>query len=455
MAGEPASLRVRFVTCDASIRVTEDAFDVPTRLGRAGLSEVLNHLLGTRDSARLFDFLVLDPSAVSSDDLPRAGQQLPKRLLRKSLRGHLSEHEISSEVLLTIEYALALPRPTQASEHKCPEWIGGLCAVMDGSFLAGGYDGVFRLATPGERSQSDLPFTTEMQAHDGAVKALRSTVGGRRVVSGGMDRTVKVWDCNGKSLVPVAVADGANGTTTHENSVEALAVDDSDRILSGDWDGRLCFWKVEAQSARPVEAKRRRVTGDAAAAEGRLALQTAWKAHNQCMSGVEWMGEDHACTASWDHSVKLWDVEREDCVQTVNTSKVVSCLKRAPTELGEYVVVSGHPDASLRLWDLRVDSSSSSLCVATLTGHNAWVTAVEPLPLSGRPLLASASHDGTLRLWDSRATAKPIISFVAHGTAKAPEKALCMAFQGGETGLLASGGTDGRVSTFSVNRPLS
>jgi len=59
-----------------------------------------------------------------------------------------------------------------------------------------------------------------------------------------------------------------------------------------------------------------------------LTPTTAWKAHAHCVSAAAWMstsgggGDSHdtsggnsvcasAVTASWDHSIKTWDVERQ------------------------------------------------------------------------------------------------------------------------------------------------
>jgi len=54
-------VRVKLVTKDDSIRVTDAPLAVPTKLGRKGLSEVVNHLLGRSGDQHLkLDFLVED-----------------------------------------------------------------------------------------------------------------------------------------------------------------------------------------------------------------------------------------------------------------------------------------------------------------------------------------------------------------------------------------------------------
>lgn len=90
-------VRVKFVTKDPSIRVTETPVAVPESLQRYGLSEVVNHLLG-RDPPTPFDMLVMG------------------RFLRSSLRSVMQRHALSGEAVLEVEYLPALRQPTEA-EH--------------------------------------------------------------------------------------------------------------------------------------------------------------------------------------------------------------------------------------------------------------------------------------------------------------------------------------------------
>jgi WD40 repeat protein len=132
---------------------------------------------------------------------------------------------------------------------------------------------------------------------------------------------------------------------THENSVESVDLASSGSILSGDWDGRICVWQSNSDEVSESETavKKRKVGGASAASLRELVPVAAFKAHAQCVSGVAWMpntddvgGSGGICasavTCSWDHSVKSWDVERSDCVSTINGAKVsvsLSDLRRA------------------------------------------------------------------------------------------------------------------------------
>jgi ribosome biogenesis protein YTM1 len=84
--------------------------------------------------------------------------------------------------------------------------------------------------------------------------------------------------------------------------------------------------------------------------------------------------------------------------------------------------VSGHPDHALRLWDVRSGGGAGAL-KSTLTGHKSWVSSVNWAPNSSFHV-ASASHDGTVQLWDIRSTK------ALHVLGTHDNKALAVAFVG-------------------------
>ena len=52
-------IRARFVTNHAEYRISDAPFAIPAKLGRKGLSEVINHLLGGTEH-QAFDFSIND-----------------------------------------------------------------------------------------------------------------------------------------------------------------------------------------------------------------------------------------------------------------------------------------------------------------------------------------------------------------------------------------------------------
>lgn len=135
--------------------MTDAPFALPLKLGRRGLSEVINHLLELSDEdSQPFDFLINDV------------------LLRSSLLKFTQQYKISTENILVIDYipALALSDESQAAET--PAWISCIdTATVDQSvFFVGCYDGQVQIP-----SKETLAVQTKysFQAHSEPIRAIQ------------------------------------------------------------------------------------------------------------------------------------------------------------------------------------------------------------------------------------------------------------------------------------------
>jgi ribosome biogenesis protein YTM1 len=90
---------------------------------------------------------------------------------------------------------------------------------------------------------------------------------------------------------------------------------------------------------------------------------------------------------------------------------------------------------------LRSCYNKSNLMFASITSHKSWVADVQWSPTDPY-VLASNSHDGSLKVWDIRSSI-PLHTVMA--VSKKGEKALCLAF--GEENIY-SGGSDCVVNKF-------
>ncbi|MBP5977907.1 hypothetical protein HW132_35740 [Brasilonema sp. CT11] len=170
-------------------------------------------------------------------------------------------------------------------------------------------------------------------------------------------------------------------------------------------------------------------------------------------------------TGSWDGGIRLWDVESALTLSQAKTSSPVLGMTRpAP------VVASGHSDYAIRLWDSRAPDT-----VRSLTAHRAMPAALSWLSGSllvneqtesgdaALPMLASADYNGTIKVWDMRASV-PLVSLSrAHNkdlpnnnsnstptntaVKTPPHKVLSMtAFKGKDSPqYIVTGGTDNRA----------
>ena len=133
MSNEDANdveIAVSFVTrLPEEFRVSESAIEVPGRLTRYGLSEVVNHLLGATTPTP-FDFLI------------------DGTLLRTSLAKLALRLGKSAEATLVVEYVPALGPPTAAETTKCEAWVSSIDGSWAKAVVTGSFDGKARLWSP-------------------------------------------------------------------------------------------------------------------------------------------------------------------------------------------------------------------------------------------------------------------------------------------------------------------
>jgi len=98
---------------------------------------------------------------------------------------------------------------------------------------------------------------------------------------------------------------------------------------------------------------------------------------------------DDLASGSYDNSIRIWDIEKQACVATLegHEGSVYSI-----TQLTDGRLASGSSDNSIRIWDIEKQA-----CVATLEGHGGSVYSITQLS-DGR--LASGSSDNSIRIWD-------------------------------------------------------
>lgn len=489
MAANEASVRVRFVAGSGSStklagELPSTPFDLPADMNRLGLSEVVNHVLGTASAPTPFDFVC------------------DGRLLRTSLRKHLAQSGQSLEDIIEVSVVLAIPAPRSAGQSAAPDWLGTV-AAGERLVIGGAMDGALTayLVRP---AGSDGPMLDERPTrawlgHAGAVRAsdlmeaggLPHTV----VATGGKDSIARLWRLRQvPSSSPIAASSSSGSSSLrapagsdsgrlevecaailsgHEASVSAVSIAPGvQRAASGDWDGSLCVWDARVAVLTAEEA--RGVAGEAGGPGGSLRAGAAAgdstraskkrlratpsdepsdelssdassvsvlepssrlvHAHQGPVSGLAWVGDGTLVTSSWDHSVRVWDLARGVATLRLSAGKVCTGLAVSG---GGLTAATSHPDHAVRVWDLRDGADDAPLRGLALRGHAAWVSAVAWRPGHAHHV-ASASHDGRVLLWDTRSPSGPLHTVHTH-----TGQALAVAWAG--AAAVVSGGEDRAV----------
>jgi WD40 repeat protein len=104
---------------------------------------------------------------------------------------------------------------------------------------------------------------------------------------------------------------------------------------------------------------------------------------------------DKLASSSDDLTIKLWDIEQRQCLNTlVGHTKEIRALTFIPASaITSELLVSGSDDLTLRLWD-----TNTGECLKILNAHaqSIWSICYSP----ELRILFSCSQDETIELWD-------------------------------------------------------
>jgi WD40 repeat protein len=225
-----------------------------------------------------------------------------------------------------------------------------------------------------------------LTGHRDRVLSLAFTHDGKRLISGSRDRTLRVCER------------AADGSWWLQKSIDglpheplAIALSDDDQLLATAHRGTLVeFWslpKLELRGVRP-------------ATDAIWAM--AFAHHHPVLA-----------TAGWDRTVELWDVSnlRQRAPNTApSTDTAPRCaLLRGHTQLvrgasfsaDDSLLASASSDGLLKIWDAsKVNSSQAQSSLVTLDAHAGEASEVVFLPEPLNRMVAAGYQDGSVRVWD-------------------------------------------------------
>ncbi|OGM47097.1 hypothetical protein ABOM_003721 [Aspergillus bombycis] len=406
-ASAQRQVRVQLTSKQEDIALPENTGPilVPTGLRRYALSTLVNNLLGN-DKPIPFEFLINGS------------------FLRTSIDEYLTANGISAETTLEIEYVRALIPPLHIASFEHDDWVSSVdvlsatspaaslasATIVAGQekILSGSYDGLLRVWNMSSQIIATSPSAAD-GGHTASIKAAKF-VSPNSIVSAGLDRTVRLWKYSEDG-------DGFSGKIApqlelygHKDPINSLSVHaPSNRILSASSDHSIGFWSTKKSDAPAApedllpsaalrSSKRRKLNSSVTTPQrGPLALLSS---HSAPVSAAIFDSNDSTVgySASWDHSLRTWDLVTATLVDTRTTAHSLLSLEHLPEH---HLLAAGTSARHITLIDPR--ASATTIAAMTLRGHTNAVVSLARDPNSSYGLI-SGSHDGTCRIWDIRAT---------------------------------------------------
>ncbi|XP_010420221.1 PREDICTED: ribosome biogenesis protein WDR12 homolog [Camelina sativa] len=420
--GEDVSrrLHVKFVTkLDSPFKVPVNSVAIPSNVTRLGLSSIVNSIIQSDNpewKTEPFDFLI------------------DGELIRMSLEEFLLAKGISAERTLEIEYIRAVTPRKEEEPSLHNDWVSAVNGSSPRFILTGCYDGLGRVwSSAGSCSHI-------LEGHSGAISSV-AVVNSKdaetvTVATASKDRTLRLFKFDADESVDSSTRVTAYKILRgHKASVQSVSAQKSgDMVCSSSWDCTINLWNTNQSTSEgesvPVKKRKGNNQADESQSEGEAV--TTLVGHTQCVSSVVWPEHDVIYSASWDHSVRRWDVETGKDSLNLFCGKALNTVDVGGE--GSALIAAGGSDPILRVWDPRKPGTSAP--IFQFSSHSSWISACKWHRSSWYHLL-SASYDGKIMLWDLR-TAWPLSIIETHN-----DKVLSADWWKGEN--VISGGADSNL----------
>jgi WD40 repeat protein len=211
------------------------------------------------------------------------------------------------------------------------------------------------------RVRSSRALIRTLEGHSSSINSIAITSDNSKIVSGGGDNMIKVWDMDTGKLL--------NTLNGHSDSVRSVSItSDNSKIVSGSWDKTIKIWDLNT---------------------GKL-LNTL--EDNSVYSVAITSDNSKIVSGSWDKTIKIWDLNTGKLLNTLNghSGEVMSVAITADNSR----IVSGSRDGTIKVWEL-----DTGKLLNTLESHS-WSGISSVAITSDNSKIVSGSGDKTIRVWE-------------------------------------------------------
>lgn len=276
-------------------------------------------------------------------------------------------------------------------------------------------DGVVRRSEEGAEFyvESTIPTAnkSKISAHNGGCASIMFEYNSGKLVSGGQDQTIKMWDTNTGSLSRTLY--GCLGSV-----LDLTITHDSRSIIAASSSNTLYVWDTNS---------------------GRVRHTLTGHIDKVCAVDVSKFSSRHVASAAYDRTIKIWDLQKGYCNNTIIFHSNCNALCFSADGL---TICSGHVDGNLRLWDIQTGKLLSEVAA-----HSLAVTSIS-LSRNGNVILTSG-RDNVHNLFDVR-TLEVCGTLRASGNRVASNwSRSCIS---ADDNYVAAGSADGSVYIWSISK---
>ncbi|XP_057420801.1 autophagy-related protein 16-like [Lotus japonicus] len=276
-------------------------------------------------------------------------------------------------------------------------------------------DGVVRRCEEGAEFflDSNIPSTCKfrLNAHEGGCASILFEFNSSRLITGGQDQSVKVWDTNTGSVcsnLHGCIGSVLDLTITHDNR----------SVIAASSSNNLYVWDLNS---------------------GRVRHTLTGHKDKVCAVDVSKVSSRHVVSAAYDRTIKVWDLMKGYCTNTIIFASNCNALCFS---MDGQTIYSGHVDGNLRLWDIQ-----SGKLLSEVAAHSLAVTSIS-LSRNGNVVLTSG-RDNVHNLFDVRSL-EVCSSFRDTGNRVASNwSRSCIS---PDNSHVAAGSADGSVHIWSVHK---